>query len=142
MYGKHLVNVSTLSDGEITIEASLLDGVGNEALFTPVTVLKDLDPPEVRIVSAPHINLETVLTQYTLSGTCSERGRDVSVEIRDRAGNINVQTVNGSTPCLENDGTWSLEMDVTSLRDTTSIHINVTHEDEGGKFRCSNGANH
>ena len=127
-----LVNVSTLFDGNITIEASLLDGVGNEALFTPVTIVKDIEPPEVRIISAPHINLATVLTQYTLSGTCSERGRNVSVEIRDHVeGNINAQTVNGSTPCLESYGTWSLEMDVTSLRDTTSIHINVTHEDEG-----------
>ena len=110
------MNMSSLSDGNVTIEVSLLDQVGNEALFSPVMVVKDVDPPEVRIVSAPHINLQTVLTQYTLSGTCSERGRDVLVEMKNLYNTANI--VNSTALCLESNGTWSSEVDVTNLQET------------------------
>ena len=90
-----LERVGDRSDLVISVKHG--DAVGNIGLAT-VSVIKDLQAPQLVVTSELVINI-AVQGSYTLDGTCSERGRKVSVAI----GSDGVQDI----PC-SSDGEWTL----------------------------------
>lgn len=73
-------NVSALVDGTITITADHQSSGGSSATQASVDVDKDITAPVVTISSAPNITSSNE-SSYTVSGTCSENTRTVSVDI-------------------------------------------------------------
>lgn len=115
------VNVSGVADsGSVSILADHSDTAGNPASQASRTVLKDTVNPTVAIGSAPTIN-NANKSSYTVSGTCSENGRTVSVSVGG---------VNGSPNCTS--GTWSATLNVSALADGPSISVSVSHTDLAG----------
>lgn len=110
------VDVSSLADGVVAITADHDDGTTSATQAT-TNVNKDLSVPTVTISSAADINTSNE-TIYQVTGTCSENGRIVGVNI----GSINVQPTCSS-------GTWNTgQQNVSSLADG-NILITADHDD-------------
>lgn len=115
------LDVTAVADGgSISITANHTDLAGNNATQATATVAKDTAVPTVAILSSPIINLAN-RAAYTVSGTCSENTRTVSV---------NVGGVTGSPSC--GGGTWSSTLNVTGVADGASISITANHSDAAG----------
>ena len=113
-------NVSSLADGSVNISADHDDDAGNNAVQSTITVNKDATAPTVTITSPSHINIANA-SAYTLSGTCSENGETVNVDI---AGIALTPTCTTST--------WTTgSIDVSSLSDG-SVNITADHDDTAG----------
>jgi rRNA maturation protein Nop10 len=102
---------------------SIQDTNGNPAVLTLdatnfASVLVDTSDPEVTI-DAPSPILAANVSSYTLSGTCTEEGVDVAVNI----GGTNL-TPNPSC----SSGTWSKNFDASFLTDNASIAITADHD--------------
>lgn len=116
-----ILNVSGLADsGTVAITADHSDGVGNDAIQATASVVKDTFIPTVAISSSPSINNANKAT-YTVSGTCSEDTRTVT---------LNVGGVGGSGTC--NTGAWSATVNVTSVGDGGSVSVTANHTDAAG----------
>ena len=115
------MNLSGLSDGTgISVTVDHSDSVGNSATQATTTVTKDTSAPIVTIASAAAINLGNQ-SSYSLSGTCSENGEEVTVAI----GTFNPAT---QPTCVG--GTWSLgPEDVSSVADNSNVSITADHQD-------------
>ena len=73
------VDLTVGEDGGVTLTADHLDSAGNSAGQASLVVIKDTVAPTVAITSAtPTINLANQ-GSYTVSGTCSENSRPVTV---------------------------------------------------------------
>lgn len=114
------LDVSSVPDsGSVSVSATHSDSAGNTATAN-TSVLKDATDPTVAITSAPSINIANV-SSYTISGTCSENGRQVIVS----SGAANVPTTCSA-------GAWSLTANVSSFSDSTSLLVTASHTDAVG----------
>lgn len=112
------LNVTSVADNaSLNVSAAHSDLAGNTATPASVNVLKDTVNPTVTISSAPIINLGNQ-NSYTVSGTCSENGRAVD---------LNVGGITGSNNCSA--GAWSVSLNVSSLSDGPSVSVSATHTD-------------
>lgn len=112
------LNVTSVADNSsLAVKADHTDLAGNPATQASVTVLKDTVDPSLAITSAPIINLGNQ-SSYTISGTCSENGRSVD---------LNVGGITGSNNCSA--GAWSISLNVTALADGPAISVSATHTD-------------
>jgi hypothetical protein len=103
------LNVSAAGDGTITVNADLTDSAGNASATASRNFTKDSVAPTVAITSPATgtiVNLANVTT-FTVSGTCSENGRTVTIS---GAGS-------GTAACGA--GTWSKTIDVSTANDGT-----------------------
>ncbi len=115
------VDVSGISDSAtVTVTANHADASGNNATQASTTVVKDTAIPTVAITSSPAIN-NTNRLAYTVSGTCSENGRAVSV---------NVGGVTGSPNCTSL--AWTATLNVDGVADNASVSITANHSDAAG----------
>lgn len=115
------INVSGLADNNsIPITADHTDAAGNNATQSSTTVVKDTANPTVAITSSPIIN-NTNKASYTVSGTCSENTRTVSV---------NVGGVTSTPTCTAS--AWSAILNVTAIGDSASVSITANHSDASG----------
>lgn len=115
------LDVSGVSDGaSVAITANHSDLAGNNATQSSTTVVKDTAIPTVAITSSPTIN-NTNKASYTVSGTCSENTRIVTVDVGGISGTA---TCSGSA--------WSRIFNVTSLSDNSSVSITADHQDAVG----------
>ena len=109
------IDVSGLPDApSITISLSMQDLAGNASNAT-ATVSKDITSRAVAI-NAPAIINAANENNYAVSGTCSQHTDAMSL------------TVGGLSPSTEpscSGGTWSANVDVSSLADGNSVAINI-----------------
>ena len=120
------VNHTSLSSGEISIEVSQEDSVGN--IFSIVEdIEKDTQDPTLTF-SANNIFSSNEAT-YDIDGTCSEEGETVTVTFTDSA--TTPQTVNATAPCSSSE-TWAVEdVDLSALADG-NIDIEASQLDSAG----------
>ena len=120
------IDVTALRAGSVNIGLSHIDGVGNPATFTTVSVNRD-DSVEITLdtFSDIHANNELI---YQLSGTCSQENVAVEVTLTDSA-DASVQPSIQPT-CL--DYRWSVSgFNVSGLADgqnDNGITISVVHD--------------
>lgn len=116
------VDTSSVGDGSgISVTADFDDDAGNAATQASSTTNKDATIPLVAITFSPNITSANE-TNYSISGTCSESGRQVSVNIDGLA---HVPTCSG--------GSWSLAgLDVSSRADNANLPITADHTDLAG----------
>lgn len=112
------VNVSSrLDNAALPITADLDDAAGNNATQATTTVNKDTANPTVAITFSPDITSAND-TNYAVSGTCTDVGQIVDVNLDDTVNPV----INVQPNC--SGGTWTTgSLDVSSLNDGT---INVT----------------
>lgn len=115
-------NVSSLADNNnLPITADHQDASANNALQANTTVIKSVNTPLVSLNSPEDIT-QSNETAYNLSGTCSENGRPVSIQIG---------TLSTATTC--SGGFWNLtSFNVSSLTDAPSIIITIDHDNTFG----------
>lgn len=89
--------------------------LSNELTFTTGTLY-----PTVTITPPATIN-NANKASYTVTGTCSEEGRSVS---------LNIGGVTGTNPCTS--GAWSINLNVTAAADSAARSIIATHTNSGG----------
>lgn len=115
------VDVTGLSEGSHSFTAEITDSSLNTAISAAVSVEKDTIAPTVSLTSPANISSANVAS-YSLSGTCSEDGRSVSVS---------VGALSNSATC--SGGAWSISgWDTTSLIDGASISVSADHTDLAG----------
>ena len=90
------------------------------------SVLKDVVVPTLTLSTPPNADRITDST-YTLSGTCSENGRFVSIVARDSESTAN--EVTSQVNCSGSQ--WQKAMDITSLQAGT-LNLTVSHTDLAG----------
>ena len=101
----------------LPISANLDDASGNIALTATLAVDKNTTIPMVAITSAPNINASNH-TGYTISGTCTENGLIVSV---------NISGVIVQANCTS--GTWSTgSLDVSAIIDSPAVLVSADHD--------------
>lgn len=74
------MDLHALGEGSVSITADLTDAAGNTAPQASAGTIKDTMDPAITFTSAPPINTANQ-GSYTVSGTCSENGRTVTVSI-------------------------------------------------------------
>ena len=111
------LDTSSLADNaSISFTANHTDLAGNNATQASINISKDTATPMVAITNAPNIDVSNH-TAYTVSGTCTDNGLIVDVNI----GTINIQP-----NC--SGGTWSTgNVDVSSLADNPTLAITADH---------------
>ena len=132
--GTHALNISDMVNGCVVAQ-SLVDGAtytinfdgtdvaGNIAAQVSRTGISlDTTAPTVAITSSPTIN-NANKTAYTVSGTCSENGRTVSVVIG---------SLGAVTPTCGS-GTWTTgAIDASGVADNAVVVITANHMDAAG----------
>ncbi len=118
------VNVSGVSDGAIDMTADHSDAAGNNATSATASASKDTVIPTVSITSSPVIN-DSNASSYSLSGTCSENGRQVSVSV----GGVS------ATPNCSSSA-WTATVNVSGLLDGT-VDMTADHSDAAGNNATS-----
>ena len=112
-------DVRGLTGSSVTITADGEDAAGNPAVQQSSTVDRDVEAPEVAIVSAEDITV-TNKDSYSLSGTCSDDGENnVEVSIADAPG-VRVSCSSQS---------WAFSPTVSDISDGNSIAVTVVHRD-------------
>ena len=101
----------------ISLTADITDAAGNPATQATDTVDKDTAVYTVSIVSAVAINSNNV-SSYTVSGTCSNDGEAVALDI---GGAIVTDSQNCSG------GSFNFTLDVSAVADNAAIAIQVDH---------------
>jgi len=111
-------DISGEPDSALAIAINLQDINGNPATTVTSSATKLTATPTVTIASSPNID-QSNETAYSISGTCSESGEAVNVDINSSALVFNPN-------CAA--GTWSINnTDVSAIVDAPSILISVTH---------------
>ncbi len=118
------VNVSGVSDGAIDMTADHSDAAGNNATSATASASKDTVIPTVSITSSPVIN-DSNASSYSLSGTCSENGRQVSVSV----GGVS------ATPNCSSSA-WTATVNVSGVSDGTT-DMTADHSDAAGNNATS-----
>ena len=122
-------DLSGLGDSSaVAIVASYSSGGGQTATYPGANVIKDVSDPQLTLSSPGNIDRINA-GNYTLTGTCSEVFRVVSITFADS----NSTTVNSQAICVNNSGNkvWTKEIDVQALG-AGSVTITATHSDEAG----------
>jgi len=126
------LNVISLSDGRVTITANHNDILGNSAVQATSNVTKDATLPIVLLSLTPNINSSNE-NNYTVSGTCSENSRVVTVVLTDPSAN----TISPSVQPICTSGSWSIlstdNFNVSSLVGG-AITITADHDDSAGNL--------
>ena len=113
------LDVGSLTGSSVTITLDGEDGAGNPAVQQSSTVGRDVEAPEVAIVSADDITIANK-GSYSLSGTCSDEGaNNVEVSIANAPG----VTVSCSSQ------SWMFPPTVSDIPDGNSIAVAVVHRD-------------
>ena len=118
-------DLSNLSNGDITIEVVHLSPNG-KGYTVKATVTKSLDGVAVSIDKNNLSNIVPgVASTYTLTGTCTEVGEDVAVEVND---GTHTETPSPPPSCQAANpvGEWSTSFDHSRLSEGT-LTITVTH---------------
>ena len=120
------LDLSTLEDSafdanhQLTVVATIRDEAGNETAVDFI-VVKDLEQPTLTLIAAdPGVNGDNV-TDFSVSGVCSEVGRDVDL---GDLGKISCRNENGS-------GEFEIDLDLSALPEG-EIELVATHTDEAG----------
>jgi glycine cleavage system H lipoate-binding protein len=125
-------DLTGFAEGTITIAAVHADAAGNSANAN-TTAEKDTAAPSVAFDATVPINAANVAA-YTVTGTCSEDGRDVTITITDTgAGNFSAPVACG-TPTT---GTFTATGDLTGFAEGT-ITIAALHADAAGNSANAN----
>jgi hypothetical protein len=116
------VDTSSIVDGSgISVTADITDAAGNTATQASTTVNKDATIPTITIDYSPDITAANETT-YNVSGSCSENGEMVVV---------NIDGLAYSPTCSS--GSWSLSsIDVSSRPDNAALPITADHDDSFG----------
>ncbi|AFY02418.1 RTX family exoprotein [Bdellovibrio bacteriovorus] len=109
-----LSGLTNIYNGNLIFKVTAPGAAAKEFYYV---IEKDIDPPLIDITSSPGINLANQ-TNYTVSGTCSEFGKSVSLAIG---------TVNTSVDCSS--GTFTKTLDVSGLTGSP-VTITATHLDK------------
>ncbi|MBS1961388.1 MAG: hypothetical protein JST04_04165 [Bdellovibrionales bacterium] len=115
------LDFSSAADGSVTILANHADAAGNNAVQDSRTFTKDTGAPTVAITSptaGTWVDYDSQ-TSFTVSGTCSENGRNV------------VLSGAGAATVACSAGTWSATLDVSAASDG-AITIYADHSDAAG----------
>lgn len=116
------IDLSSVPEGDVLIAVSHLDEFGNAAVPALVSIIKDMIAPTVTIASPQNIGLVNELN-YSLSGTCSEEGRDVIVSIGGYSPSPQPECIGG---------VWSLtNLDVSTVA-FGSVLLTANHNDQIG----------
>ena len=125
------VDISALSDGAVKVKISHADAAGNPSEEI-VDITKDIVLPQVGLDSPSSINSNTP-NNYSLSGTCSEVDSEVQVSLTHKVNTS--ETVSPSPlPICQSGGTWSIQVNHTSLSNGEMISIEVSQEDSVGNI--------
>jgi rRNA maturation protein Nop10 len=120
-------DLSGFAEGVIGFGATHADAAGNTGNATTAFALKDTAAPTVAINTPAPVNAANV-ANYTLTGTCSEDGRDVALIIVDSATNsANVTVACGAVTS----GTFSATGDLSGFAEG-AIGFGATHTDAVG----------
>ncbi|MBS1961380.1 MAG: LamG domain-containing protein [Bdellovibrionales bacterium] len=115
----YTADFSGAGEGNLTVTADLSDAAGNAATQDSRTFVKDTVAPTVTITGPAvntwaHGNLFNTASRYyrtfTVSGNCSENGRNVSLSAAGGA-------ATGTATCTS--GAWSADLDLVSVSDGT-----------------------
>ena len=132
------LDVSSLAEGKVTIAAAMQDSSGNASAEVVKSIVKDVTLPTLALSQdpLPVINVSN-LSAYALSGTCSEQGQEVTVQVanRDGGGALSNQVSIATQPSCGGNGQWSLQVNASGLADTVGktghvISITITHRDQ------------
>ena len=124
------LNLSGLDNGAIDITASHVDAAGNSVNAVPVSLVKDTVVPSLSIAvpTGGAFIFSGNVTAFTMSGSCSEAGRDVSYFVNDENGGT--AEISGTVSCTgAND--FSTSLDLSSLEDG-NITFTASHTDVAG----------
>ncbi|HVS35235.1 MAG TPA: peptidylprolyl isomerase [Gemmataceae bacterium] len=126
------INVNTLADGTITYTATTTDADGR-TLTATATASKNTAAPTVSITSST--NPVTIANQHnvTVSGTATA-GVSISVTATD-----NTTTTPAVTTTASSTGAWSVNLDVSSLKDGT-ITYDVVATNSAGNTAANNAS--
>lgn len=114
------IDVTSLSEAPHTLVAKLT-GAGGTGSSATINLIKDISAPTLTL-NAPTNVSSTNASSYSLSGTCSENGENVSVSFG---------SISSSVLCAS--GAWSLtSWDVSAQPDNASVSITADHTDAAG----------
>jgi hypothetical protein len=122
-------DLSALGEGSFTFKADHMDSAGNAATQTSRSFTKDTVAPTVAITSpagGAYVNSANV-SSLTVSGTCSENGRNVTF----------TGAAMGSTTCGA--GVFSTSLDFSSAAQG-AITLNADHSDAAGNTATQSSA--
>jgi hypothetical protein len=108
------LDYSSVSDGTVTISATQSDANGNLSATASRSVTKNTRTPTISFNAVPTINIQNAAS-YSLSGTCSENGQNVTLS----------GTVSDQVPCVGN--LFSKSFDLRSVPDSTQLVITAGH---------------
>lgn len=115
------IDSSIIVDGSRALSASISDEAGNSTNSAGVSITKDTVAPSLAITSSPNITAANE-NNYTVVGSCSENGQNVSVGI----GSLN-RTVSCSA------GSWvTTGNDVSAQADNGTFPITASISDSAG----------
>lgn len=116
------IDVSGIAEGPVLVRADHSNIIGQNAPQASLTITKDTSFVAVTISSAPNINVSNE-SIYVISGSCSESGRVVTV-------NVDAFTF---TPTCSGGQTWTTgQVDISAIADSTNITVTADHTSAGG----------
>ena len=136
-------DASSLAEGNVTIAAAIQDSAENASLEVVKNIVKDVTLPTLTLSQnqLPAINASN-LSNYALSGTCSEQGQEVTLQIENSQNGLKSNRLTIATqPSCASNGQWSLQVDASGLADTAGrggtyvVSITITHSDQAGNSR-------
>ncbi|HXH75460.1 MAG TPA: Ig-like domain-containing protein, partial [Bacteriovoracaceae bacterium] len=106
----------------LSITANHSDAAGNPATQATQSVIKDTSNPTVTITTSTTINLANE-TSYTVSGACSEAGRNVVVSVGG---------VGSTVTCSAGTLLYTTTFNVSAATDSLTLSITANHSDSNG----------
>ncbi len=126
------LNLTSLSDGQLTYTATATDTAGNVSPATTATAPKDTAPPAAPTLTAPATVTAATVTSVTVSGS-AEAGATVTLNVTDANA---VHTVT-ATATADGTGNWSITpLNLTSLSDG-QLTYTATARDTSGNTGAS-----
>ena len=120
----------------MVIAATTQDTSSNTSVSVTKTVIKDIIPPTTLAFSSgswPVINASNA-SAYSLGGTCSEGEREITVMLTDSAGKT--ASPSGAVSCPDSGGSWSAQLDASSLADGT-LTASAQYSDVAGNLKVA-----
>ena len=115
------VNLSTEAEGNISVSIVHQDALGNGTTITP-TLNKDTVAPTLTITSPAMMNSANQ-NAYTIRGTCSEEGTQITVRIVGQGTSLLFDCASSA---------WQVSGDFTSLGDNAQIGVTASVQDGHG----------
>lgn len=115
------IDVTGLSEATHTLIAEITDAGSNLGTSSTINITKDITAPTLSLTAPANVIIANA-TSYSLSGSCSENGQNISV---------NFGALSNSAICGA--GSWSITgWDVSGVADNPSISITANHTDAAG----------